>query len=198
MFIRDPWWALKIWTGGMSSHGALLAIGIASFLFMKRRAMSWLEGTDRLSFSVALGAVLHRIGNFMNSELVGKPTDGSWGVRFPRFDSFDQYPTDDVPLRHPTQLYEAALGLLVLMTLLVCDRAWGKEQRPRGALTGVLLLTLFAGRILIELWKEPDISPSMLPFNMGLLLSLPCVAAGAFILWRSLQQRRRAGWVIGG
>jgi prolipoprotein diacylglyceryl transferase len=190
--LGDPWWIPKIWTGGFAGHGAALGIAVASYLFMRRRDMPWLESTDRLTFSVAAAAMLHRFGNLMNSELPGRPTDGSWGVRFPRFDR-----VWDGPLRHPTQLYEAALGALVLIVLVLCDRTWGKEQRPRGALTGVLLLTLFSGRFVIEQWKDTTGEPQLPLLSMGQLLSLPCIAAGAFVLLQSLRRRERAGWVVG-
>ncbi len=190
----NPWWVFKVWTGGLAGHGALVGVGVATYLFTKRRAMAWLEGMDRLSFSIAFVAIVHRLGNLMNSELVGKPTDGTWGVRFARFDHDLLVP----PLRHPTQLYEMALGVVVLLALLLCDRTWGGEKRPRGALTGVLLTLLFSGRILIEVFKESEMGEPALPWlNMGQLLSLPCVALGLAILWRSLRQPRPAGWIVG-
>jgi phosphatidylglycerol:prolipoprotein diacylglycerol transferase len=192
--LADPAWVWRIWTGGMSSHGAALGMLVAAHLFTKRRGIPLLEACDRLAPAVALAAVLQRLGNLMNSELVGKPTDGSWGVRFPQFDRG----LGSVPLRHPTPLYEAALGLLVMLLLWLCDRAWGKEQRPRGALTGVLLLSLFVGRCCVEPFKalEPNEWGGVL--NTAQLLSLPFIAAGLVVLWTSLRARRTAGWVVGG
>jgi phosphatidylglycerol:prolipoprotein diacylglycerol transferase len=93
------------------------------YLFTKRRGIPFIEGADRFAFSAALGSTLVRIGNFFNSEIVGKLTDQSWGVRLPRFDR-----EPNPPLRHPTQLYEAALGILVLVILYVADKKLGKEK----------------------------------------------------------------------
>jgi prolipoprotein diacylglyceryl transferase len=199
-FARDPWWLFRIWTGGMSSFGAVIGVALAVHLFTKRRAMPWLEATDRLTFSVALAAVLHRLGNLLNSEVPGKATDGTWGFVFPRYDALNQYiDVAELPLRHPTQLYEAFWGVVVLGLLALCDRAWGKEQRPRGALTGTWLIALFSGRFLIELYKQDEPGEPALPFlSMSQLLCALCVAAGLFILWKSLRRRQRAGWTVGG
>jgi len=96
--LNDPLWILKIWKGGMASHGAMIGVAAAMYLFMRRRGMSLIEGLDRLVWSAALAAVTGRIGNFFNSEIVGRPTNASWGVRFPLLDG------SDAPLRHPAML----------------------------------------------------------------------------------------------
>ncbi|HEV8547614.1 MAG TPA: prolipoprotein diacylglyceryl transferase, partial [Polyangiaceae bacterium] len=127
--LADPAWIFKIWTGGLASHGAVLGLITAMWLFTKRRGIPFIEGSDRFSFSAALGATVVRIGNLFNSEIVGKRTGTSWGVRFPRYDGYL-----DAPLRHPTQIYEALLGLAVLGLLLWADRRLGGERRPRGVL----------------------------------------------------------------
>src|SRR5690606_30293266 len=113
--LADPLWVLQIWTGGLASHGAVLGLILAMYLFTKRRGVPFLEGADRFSFSAALGATLVRLGNFFNSEIVGRKTDGDWGVRFPHFDG------DNAPLRHPSQLYEVVLGLFVMLCLYWVD-----------------------------------------------------------------------------
>jgi prolipoprotein diacylglyceryl transferase len=84
--LKDPIWVFKIWTGGLASHGAVIGLILAMYLFTKRRGIPFLEGADRFSFSAALGATLVRLGNFFNSEIVGRRTDQTWGVQFPRFD----------------------------------------------------------------------------------------------------------------
>jgi prolipoprotein diacylglyceryl transferase len=189
--VADPTWVFRIWTGGLSSHGAAAGMLAASWLFTRRRGMSVWEATDRLTYSAALSALLHRVSNLANSEIVGKPTDGTWGMRFPRYDS-----TMDAPLRHPTQLYEAALGLGVLIVLYVCDRAWQREARPRGALSAVLLLTYFGGRFVVEFWKVPEGGDPAWPLDVAQLLSVPFLALGAVLLARSLRRRARAGWLL--
>jgi prolipoprotein diacylglyceryl transferase len=185
--LADPGWILRIWSGGLASHGAALGILAATYLFTRRRALPFLEACDRLAPSVALVAIIHRFGNLLNTELAGKVTDGSWGVRFPRFDTHAAV----APLRHPTPLYESAWALVVLGMLWLCDRAWGRENRPQGALSAVLLVSLFGGRIVLETFNEGG------PFNIGRQLSLPLVLAGLLLLVRSLQQRNAAGWRLG-
>jgi prolipoprotein diacylglyceryltransferase len=113
-----------------------------------------------------------------------------WGVRFPFYDQ-----VTDGPFRHPSQLYEAALGVMVVCCAWAADRHWGREQRPRGIMTGITLSVYFAGRILVELAKEPQPSETLTgPLNMGQLLSVPLLAAGLFVTWHSLRLRARAGW----
>jgi prolipoprotein diacylglyceryl transferase len=186
----DPAWIFEIWNGGLASHGALVGLWLAMLLFTKRRAIPFLDGSDRLTFAAALAGVPVRLGNLFNSEIVGKPTDGSWGVRFPRYDG------ELAPLRHPAQLYEAALGAAVFLLLCACDRALGRESRPRGLLTGVFLVSYFGGRFLIEFFKEFDGPVVLPPLTQAQLLSLPCLVAGALIARGSLRLRRPAGWVV--
>jgi phosphatidylglycerol---prolipoprotein diacylglyceryl transferase len=193
--VGEPAWLFQIWKGGLASHGAALGVLFAAFLFARRRAMPLWETTDRLTPPLALVAVIHRFANLMNSEIAGKRTDGTWGMRIPRYDVDS---LDFSPLRHPTHFYEALLGVLVLVALVVADRAWKREARPRGALTGLFLLTYFTGRFFVELFKEPEGPQLVMPLNMAQLLSLPFFVFGAWLLLRSLKARERAGWVLAG
>src|SRR5687768_4793001 len=136
--LRDPLWVFKIWTGGLASHGAVIGLVIAMWVFTKRRGIAFLEGSDRFAFSATLGATLVRVGNLMNSEIVGRETDQSWGFKFPRFDS--KLPIAEVPYRYPTQLAEITLGVLVMGALYFIDKKLGKERRPRGALIASFFL----------------------------------------------------------
>ena len=188
--LADPAWVLKIWTGGLASHGAVLGLITAMWLFCKRRGIPFLEGADRFSFSAALGASLVRLGNLLNSEIVGKPTDGTWGFRFPRFDDN----VSPVPLRHPSQLYELALGLFVLLCLYLIDRKLGREKRPRGALIASFFAIYFTGRFGIEFFKEYEgISPDS-PLRMGQILSLPGMLLGYYGLYWAFKNRLPAVW----
>ena len=189
-FISHPAWALQIWQGGLASHGGVIGLALAMVLFTRRRAIPLLEGTDRLVFSALLGAVLFRIGNLFNSEIVGKPTDGSWGFAFLRRDG------DPELLRHPTQIYEALFGLLVLAVLVVADRRWGAEKRARGALTGLALALYFSGRFLIEFLKEPEPPDLLWGLDMAQWLSVPAAVAGFVLLSRCLRKRAAAGWIV--
>ncbi|MEW6262300.1 MAG: prolipoprotein diacylglyceryl transferase [Thermodesulfobacteriota bacterium] len=189
--LADPLWVLKIWQGGLASHGAVLGLFLALWWYARQRRQSLLECLDRFMFSTALGATLVRIGNFFNSEIVGLKTGGSWGVRFPRWDGL---PAELAPLRHPSQLYEAALGLISLGVLFWADRRFGREERPRGLLFGLGLTVYFTGRFLVEFVKEHQVLPSDFPLDMGHLLSIPAAAAGVAVLVWSWKRRVPAGW----
>jgi phosphatidylglycerol:prolipoprotein diacylglycerol transferase len=188
--VSDPVWVLQIWTGGLASHGALVGIAFAMYLFTKRRGIAFLEGCDRFVFSCALTAALVRIGNLFNSEIVGKPTDGSWGLLFPRYDRFELVP------RHPSQLYEALLGVVLLAALVIADRALGRERRPSGVLAGLCLVLYASGRIFVEFFKEPQLGELESVLNTGQLLSIPALVIGAFVLARSWATKRPAGWRV--
>jgi prolipoprotein diacylglyceryl transferase len=187
--LADPLWVLKIWTGGLASHGAVIGLIVAMYLFTKRRGVPFLEGADRFVFSGALGASLVRIGNFFNSEIVGKATDGSWGVRFPRYDG-----RDEPPLRHPSQLYEAAIGLLILGILYLADKKMGEEKRPRGALISMFFVFYFALRFSVEFVKEYQGIDENWPLSMGQILSIPGFLIGVYgIVW-SFKHKVPSGW----
>jgi phosphatidylglycerol:prolipoprotein diacylglycerol transferase len=192
----DPVWILKIWTGGLSSHGATVGLIIAMFLFTRSRGIPFLEGSDRFSFSAATGAALVRLGNFFNSEIVGRKTDGTWGVRFPRFDcpAVKADPDCVAPLRHPTQLYEGALALLTLVVLLVADRAFAKEKRPRGAMISLFFAVYFTGRLGIEFTKEYQVASLEGTFTMGQYLSILPALIGWYGLWWSFKKKLPVGW----
>jgi prolipoprotein diacylglyceryl transferase len=147
-FADDPAMIIRIWEGGLASHGGTIGLLVGMWVFTKLRRQSFIEGCDRFAFSAALGATLIRIGNFFNSEIVGRPTDQSWGVRFIRHDG------EMGVLRHPSQLYETALGLFVMAALYFTDRALGKEKRPRGVLISLFFALYFTGRFVVEYWKD--------------------------------------------
>jgi prolipoprotein diacylglyceryl transferase len=190
--LADPLWVFQIWTGGLASHGAVMGLILAMWLFTKRRHVPFLEGADRFAFSAALGATLVRLGNFLNSEIVGREVpDQSWGVRFPRYD----VNALEAPLRYPTQLFEVGLGLLVMAGLFIADRALGKEKRPRGALISVFFVLYFIGRFTVEFFKEFQTELDQTsPFTMGQYLSIPGILIGVVGLVWSLKRREPAGW----
>lgn len=189
--LADPLWVLQIWTGGLASHGAVLGLILAMYLFTKRRGVPFLEGADRFSFSAALGATLVRLGNFFNSEIVGREVpDQSWGVRFPRYDQG----LAEAPLRYPTQIFEVMLGLFVLLCLYLVDRGMGKEKRPRGLLISVFFLIYFTGRFCIEFFKEFQALETTSTLTMGQYLSIPGILIGIVGVVLSLQKKLPSGW----
>lgn len=176
--LASPLAVFQVWRGGLSSHGATFGLVLALILYARRYRLPLAEVTDRFSFGAALGATLVRLGNFANSEVVGRTTDGTWGVRFPRY---DRLPLAQVPPRHPSQLYEATLGLAVLGLLLVVDRRLG-EKRRRGLLSALFLTLYFAGRFVVEFYKEYQALDPQSPLTMGQILSLPPLLWGAIWL----------------
>lgn len=189
--LEDPWWVFKIWTGGLASHGAVVGLILAMYLFTKKRGVPFLEGSDRFAFAATLGATVVRIGNLMNSEIVGREVpDQSWGMRFPRFDQT----AASVPLRYPSQIYEILLGSLVFIGLLIADRAMGKEKRPRGALISWFFVLYFTGRLFTEHYKEIEGLAKDAPITMGQYLSVPGTLIGLFGLWWAYKHRLPAGW----
>jgi prolipoprotein diacylglyceryl transferase len=190
--LKNPFWVLEIWTGGLASHGAVIGLIFVMYLFTKRRGVPFLEGSDRFAFSATLGATVVRIGNLMNSEIVGrKVPDQSWGMRFPRFD----HQLAEAPLRYPSQIFEILLGCFVFAGLFIADRAMGKEKRPRGALISWFFILYFGGRMFTERYKEIEALDQGSAFTMGQYLSLPCFLLGIYGLWYAYKRREPAGWV---
>jgi len=186
--IKDPMWIFKIWTGGLASHGAVIGLITVMYLFTRGRGVPFLEGADRFSFSAALGATLVRVGNFFNSEILGRPTNSDWGIRFPVADGAD------APLRYPTQLYEIGLGLLVMLVLYLVDQRL-KEKRPRGLLISLFFLVYFAGRFVIEFYKDQQgFIPKDSTLTMGQYLSIPAFLLGVYGVQWSLRSKLPAGW----
>jgi len=176
-FLAHPAHILFFWHGGLSSHGATIGIVITLLVFAHRRHIRVIELMDRFSMSAAIGATGVRLGNFFNSEIVGRQTDLPWAVRFIRFD-------DGLIARHPSQLYEVALGLFVLLALYLADRYAGGEKRSRGLLTGLFLTLYFAGRFFVEFFKEYQVLNNSY-LTMGQILSLIPFLCGVLLLIRT-------------
>jgi len=190
-FVSDPLWLFKIHEGGLASHGATIGLLLAMYLFTKLRRQSFIEGCDRFAFSAALGAILVRIGNFFNSEIVGRVTMADWGVRFPRYDR-----VPEPPLRHPSQLYEVALGVLVMASLLVVDRALGKEKRPRGVMISLFMALYFTGRFFVEYVKEYQPGETAAGLTTGQWLSVIPATVGCIGLLIAFKKRIPAHWRV--
>lgn len=173
-YLHEPLHILYVWEGGMSFHGGFLGVVLAMVWFAHSRAKSWMAVTDFIAPLCPLGLGAGRIGNFINAELWGRPTDVPWAMIFPN--------VDNQP-RHPSQLYEFALEGLALFALL-----WWFSSRPRpaGAVSGLFLLGYGSARFLVEYTREPDSFLGLLAFgfSMGQWLSLPMVLAGVgLLLW---------------
>jgi phosphatidylglycerol:prolipoprotein diacylglycerol transferase len=180
-YLSQPLDMLAVWRGGMSFHGGLIGVLVATWLFARARGLAFFEITDALAVATPIGLFLGRLANFINAELWGRVSDVPWAVVFP---------TAGPEPRHPSQLYEAALegALLFAVMLWFARRAYGPQAR--GLLSGVFLIGYALGRMFAELFREPDVQIGYLAggITMGQLLSLPMLVLGMFLVMRA---RRR-------
>jgi phosphatidylglycerol:prolipoprotein diacylglycerol transferase len=170
--------AFAIWEGGLSFHGAVLGMGIACIIFARRYGVPFWTVADTLALGGTQGLFFGRLGNFINGELYGRPTNVPWAMIFPA----DRL---HVP-RHPSQLYEAFCeGLLLFGILWLLERRAVKRGwcRP-GLLSGAFLIGYGMIRFLLEFTRQPDPQLGFIlgPFSMGQVLSSLMIVAGAVIL----------------
>lgn len=185
-FLSRPWEMLYFWKGGLASHGATIALIITLFVYHKWEKIPLLDVLDCFSLSAATGATAVRIGNFMNSEIVGRVTDVPWAMKFPRY---AKYVTKQPPLlRHPSQLYEVALGLAVFSIIFFTDRHYG-EKRPKGLLSALFLIFYFSGRFIVEYFKEYQALKQGSVLTMGQILSIPFVILGFVMLGYAFKKK---------
>ncbi|MCF6348899.1 MAG: prolipoprotein diacylglyceryl transferase [Flavobacteriaceae bacterium] len=157
---------------GLSSHGGAIGVLIAILFYSKKYKINYLWLLDRIAIVTPLTATFIRVGNFMNSEIIGKPTNSNYGVIFHRF--------DNIP-RHPAQLYEAFSYLLIFIILFVVYKK-GRKQND-GYIFGLFMILLFTTRFLIEFLKINQVMfENNLFINMGQLLSIPFILIGVFLL----------------
>jgi prolipoprotein diacylglyceryl transferase len=201
-YLAHPIEILYFWKGGLASHGATITLILVLIYFARREKMPILEVVDRFSMSAAWGATLVRIGNFTNSEIVGRVTDAKWGVKFPVYDYGMRYlqlsqperqqVLETVPWRYPSQLVEVALGLFVLGTLYLVDRKLG-EKRPLGLLSFLFFVLYFTGRFCVEFIKEyqEEFNTTHTGLTMGQYLSLPFIAIGLCgLVWIAVRRKQ--------
>jgi prolipoprotein diacylglyceryl transferase len=188
-FFDKIWDYIAFWKGGLASHGSTIALILILIYYARTESIPILEVIDRFAMSAAWGAIVIRIGNLMNSEIVGRKVDPEqvWlAFKFPQHDR--GLPIEQVPWRHPSQLYEAGMAMVILAVLWAVDRYYG-EKRPRGILAGGFLLLYFVARFTVEFFKEfQTLSPDN-PLTRGQQLSLPFIAIGVFILIRTFTHR---------
>ncbi len=188
----DPLEIFKIWKGGMSFHGGLIGVGVALILFARRNGLSLLGLADIAAACEPIGQGFGRIANFINGELWGRPTDGPWGVVFCNErlqQAYGACPAGLVP-RHPSQLYEAALEGLALFLILMAATHLAKWLPRKGAVTGLFLILYAVFRISLENVRQPDVGMPDFPLGltMGMILSIPMVLVGGFLLWRAFRE----------
>ncbi|MGM0769688.1 MAG: prolipoprotein diacylglyceryl transferase [Pseudomonadota bacterium] len=174
-FIADPLWLLRVWEGGMSFHGGLLGVILAMWWYGRKVGSGFWRMADFVAPLVPVGLGVGRIGNFINGELWGKPTDVPWGMVFPQ--------APDALARHPSQLYQFALEGVLFFIILWWFSA---KPRPRMAVSGLFLVCYGVFRFLVEFVRQPDPQLGYLAFDwltMGQVLSFPMILAGAGLMF---------------
>ena len=197
-YLRHPLQVFMVWKGGMSFHGGLLGVLAAAWWWSRKHGHHFFDTMDFVAPLVPLGLGFGRLGNYIGGELWGKYTQAGWGVVFPTgvpepFASMDpatlkaQFDAGalDAFARHPSQLYQAALeGLAMFVVLWLFSRT----PRARYAVSGMFALLYGVFRFVVEFVRVPDAQLGYLAFGwltMGQVLSLPLIALGLFLLWRS-------------
>ncbi|SEQ17636.1 prolipoprotein diacylglyceryl transferase [Nitrosomonas ureae] len=174
-YLEFPLHIFAIWEGGMSFHGGFLGVFVAMILLARKYHLPWLAVTDFVIPLIPPGLAAGRIGNFINGELWGRPTDVPWGMIFPYVDNFP---------RHPSQLYQFALEGVALFIFI-----WIYSAKPRatGAITGAFMIGYGVLRSFAEFFREPEdgfMGVLTLGITMGQWLSIPMILAGiAAIIW---------------
>lgn len=206
--LADPLKGIKLWEGGMSSHGGILGLVIFTFVYARKQRISWPALGDNLVVVAPIGLFFGRCANFINGELWGRKTTVAWAMQFPHEIEFQSpelgrlvaqgYAHDPValaalgrllPPRHPSQLYEALLegGVLFVSLWLVRTRV----KAPVGMLTGLFFLIYAALRIAGEEFREPDVGIAFtLGFTRGQFLSLFMLLIGAAFVVYALKTRQ--------
>lgn len=174
-YLHDPIRILKVWEGGLASHGGYLGVMAAIALFCRRyKDYSFLWVADRVAIPALLAGGFIRIGNFFNSEIVGKAWDGSWAV------IFKQLPLEEQFARHPTQIYEA-IGYMSVSAILYTIYRLANRKPLEGRLFGLVMILSYTFRVFIEQFKEnQEAFEDSMTLNMGQMLSLPFIIIGIF------------------
>ena len=171
-YLENPFEIIKLWKGGMSFHGAIIGLIILLVTFSVRKKQSFNELANLIAYCSPVGIFLGRIANFINGELIGRPTNEQWGVLYNFADS----------ARHPSQIYEAVLeGLLIFIVLFILSK--NKINKKINAFAVFLILySLF--RFFLEYFREPDAQVGFVISNlsMGQILSIPMFLVGITFL----------------
>lgn len=187
-YLEHPLEIPATWTGGMSFHGAALAIILSFLVFCRKHNINLYKTADLYTATIPIGLGLGRLGNFINGELYGRVTEQPWGMVFPG--------AGNLP-RHPSQLYEAFLEGLVLFILLwtLRKKPWESQSRwPHGCISALFLIGYGSFRIIIENFREPDQHLGFIIWHltMGQILSICMIAIGCFV-WFLLALKKQKG-----
>ena len=179
-YLSHPLEIAATWSGGMSFHGGAIGLVVGGLWYCRRKKIPFLRAADTYMVTMPIGLFLGRLGNFMNAELFGRPTDLPWSMIFP----------GGGPLpRHPSQLYEAFFEGLILFIVLWSLRGrpyQGHRLWPHGSLLALFFIGYGVLRFFIEFTREPDAQIGLIgPFSMGQILCSLMVLAG-LLLWSQL------------
>ncbi len=168
---------LKVWHGGLASHGGVIGVLTAMYIFARKNNKPYLWVTDKVAIPAAFIGGFIRIGNLMNSEIYGGPTELPWGFIF-------QYNGETIP-KHPTQIYEA-IAYFSFAAIMYYIYRKDNKQTSFGKLTGYFLALVFSARFIIEFIKNDQTAfESGMLLNMGQLLSIPIIAIGIYLIYTS-------------
>ena len=174
-YLSHPLEILKVWKGGLASHGGLIGVLLALYFFTKKYNLAYFWLLSRVMIVSALSATFIRVGNFFNSEILGLPTDTSWAIIFSRIDM--------IP-RHPVQLYEAGAYLLLFIILYKLYTKISPQFFTKFA-PGLFFFYTFVARFFLEFLKTRQADyVTNLPFSTGQILSIPFIIIGfVWMLW---------------
>ena len=190
-YFSHPGDIIKVWEGGLASHGAAIAILIALFIFSKKVSkMSYIWILDRISAPIAIAGTFIRLGNLVNHEMVGYETTVPWAFKFQYYFNEATGFYDPTP-RHPAQLYEAICYFISFWLLLYLYWKLKKWQQP-GFVFGSFLILIFGSRIICECFKLGQTARDYtLPLNTGQLLSIPLVIAGIYLIYTASKKAQK-------
>jgi len=172
-YLSHPLEILYVWKGGLASHGGLIGAVIATYIFSKRYSLSFCWLLSRLSIVGGVFATAVRIGNFFNSEILGKVSNMPWSVIFLRYDNLP---------RHPVQLYEALSYLIITTVMWILYKQYAKSKNPC-FFVGVFFILIFTSRFFLEYFKLPQADYSLsIGLSVGQILSIPFIIIGIIMV----------------
>ncbi|MBI4232535.1 prolipoprotein diacylglyceryl transferase [Candidatus Peregrinibacteria bacterium] len=181
-YLAHPLEILQVWKGGLASHGGAIGVTLAYYLWLRVHKKKFSMYSDLLAMGFPIVSGFVRLGNFFNSEINGFATDGSYGVIFKQLG-------EDFP-RHPVQLYAVLMNWSVFLILFIIYRKWYKHL-PKLFITFLYILLYFAGRFIVEYWKDLHWFSADFPLSMGQVLSIGPILIAIFGLYWVLKKNRR-------
>jgi len=176
-YLANPMKIFAVWEGGLASHGGGLGVIIGAYIYAKKFKLNYIWLLDKLVLPTIIFAFFVRIGNFMNSEIVGIPTNVSWAIIFEKIDYLP---------RHPAQLYEALAYFIIFIILFFIYK---KAKTKDGFLFGLFLILVFSARFAIEFVKVKQASyASEYLISTGQMLSIPFLLIGLWFILRSFKK----------